>query len=645
MEILPFRPFKVPKPADNAFFTPDNSANENFMIEDLARSGLVSSDLHSYTTAFIKKDGASAAYSIPYFGLDGKPLVDKDGYPVMTRTRYKLPEFSKEQRYTQPSGESLAKHNLPKTIELANDYIVCCEGEKKTAAAIKYLGVPAFGIGGCQMWRDPSGNGGLHPWIRKLLVGKQKVIIVPDGDVLRYDICNAYGTFAATLKSEGLQVEILNPPGKIDDLLVEWGPTARDRFLALPHINPEELVQSPVSLAKRHNLAFKQDKNGTVTVMQHTANVMRLMEEHQAFPKIWKNEDNNRIMIGDKEAKPGLTEMELANYFQYNLQFDKINKNIMIGCIEALAKKNSRSPMLEWIRKLEWDQTPRLESWLQRHWGAKDDAFTREVSVKWLVSAVARMEKPGTKIDWMLIVVGPQGTGKTSMPSILFRGHCVTMYGDHNDKDLHMLLHSALCVGFDELDSFGKRESSNLKAMITRNEDAFRPPYGASVEVFPRRFTLYGCGNRHEFLQNDPSGYRRYAVLEINKLLDFSGLEAERDQLWAEAYVRYRSGIKFWEVEGASQHAEEYVAPDPTEDSIINVLESWRVSKSSANVKDGYIYFTMSQLLTMIGLEGEGKNSGKTRDIAAILRKQGAERFMGSAPTGTIRGRYYRVPV
>lgn len=647
-----FRPFKIPRPVETQFFQVSDVANQSFMEADLARSGLTPEDVMAYTTPLIKKEGATAAYSIPYFGLDGKPLVDKQGYPVMFRTRFRLPEFSKEQRYTQPSGETLVKHELPSilpyihpaTLSTSSDYIVCCEGEKKTGAVIKALGIQAFGIGGCQMWRDPSGSGSVHPWIRELVKGKSKIVIIPDGDVLRYDICNAYGTFAAALRAEGIDVELLNPGGKIDDLLVLWKEDAKSNFANLPSLSPEELVQSPVSLAKRYNLAFKQNDKGVITVHQHTSNVMKLMEEHNAFPQIWRNTDNNRVMVGENTAQPDLTEMDIANYFQHNLGFDKVNHRIVYSCIQALAKRNSRSPMLDYIQAQSWDGNTRLKTWLHRLWGVERSPYTDEIAEKWLVSACARMEKPGTKLDWMLIVVGPQGTGKTSMPSILFKDNSITLYGDHNDKDLHMLLHSALCVGFDELDSFGKRESSNLKAMITRNEDAFRPPYGASVEIFPRRFTLYGCGNRYEFLQHDPSGYRRYAVIEATRLLDFAGLESERDQLWAEAWHRYQEGTKFWEIEGASAQAEKYVVVNPMEDKVDEFIARKLTDKiSPGKATSGFVYFTMSELLIHLEMEKEARNSTMIRELSAILRSKGAkkpEKATRHPDTGAV-GKWY----
>jgi hypothetical protein len=76
----------------------------------------------------------------------------------------KFSPFAKEQRYTQPSNADLARHDLPGnlpyitqlTLKLEGDTLVCAEGEKKAAAIMRHLRIPAFGIGGCQMWRNPD---------------------------------------------------------------------------------------------------------------------------------------------------------------------------------------------------------------------------------------------------------------------------------------------------------------------------------------------------------------------------------------------------------------------------------------------------------------------------------------------------------
>lgn len=629
-DTLPFRKFKIAKTPVSAFTSGNSIKNKEWADEDLGKSGLDTDFLFVDSGGSLRLfPNCSAGYQIPYFGPDGLPLQDSSGLPVMFRVRMKLPPMSKERRYDQPSAEQLGKFGLPAfmpyihplSLELEGE-LVCAEGEKKAASIMRILGLPAIGIGGCQLWRNPDGSGTVHPWILELLRrrGGDSITIVPDGDVMRYDICKAYGAFGRALEGAGIKVRILKPEDKIDDMLVRWGTEAALRYPAIPAIDVGDLVQSPSSLIPRYGLAFRDGPKGEKIVYQHTSNIMRLLEEHPAFPKLWRNLDSNRVMVGEEEAEPGLTEMDIANYFQHNLGFDRVQSKTIYSCVDALAKRNSRSPYLDWVRSLEWDGEERLDSWPIRLWGTSDSEYVREIASKFLISACARLEKPGTKLDWMLIVVGPQGTGKTSMPSILFGGQNLTLYGEHSDKDLHLLMHSSLCVGFDELDSFGKRESSNLKAMITRNEDAFRPPYGASVEVFPRRFTLYGCGNRYEFLQHDPSGYRRYAVIETPKLLDFPGLERERAQLWAEAWSRYSEGdSEFWEIKHASEMAEKYAVTNPLEERIQEFL-GLRKTGTETEVR-----FRMIDLLSYLDIRA-GTASVQVREIAGILRGLGIKK-------------------
>jgi hypothetical protein len=605
---------------ESGFLGDNTPIYRNFMEADLRKSGLKSMHMGADVPQMIPQ-GCDAAYVIPYCDLDGKIL------PAMHRTRLRRPEHSKESRYTQPSGETLSRNGLPSfipyihplTLQLESEVMICAEGEKKTASIIRFLGLPAFGIGGCQMWRNPDGSGGIHPWIKRLLQqrGCSKVLIVPDGDLFRYDICNAYGTFAHTLRETGVQVEIINPPGKIDDLLVNWE-SPGSSFVDLPRVSLDDLVQSHTLLASRYNLAFRKNEKGVVSLHQTSSNVMKLMEEHKAFPKIWRNLDTNRVFIGDDQATPDLTEMQIANYFQHNLGFEKVTHRMIFSCVQALAKQNQKSPFLDYVKGLHWDGQPRLNTWLTDYWGVSDSEYIQEVASKWLISACARMENPGTKVDWMMIVVGPQGTGKTSMPAVIFNGNSLTLYGESNDKDLHMKIHSALVIGFDELDSFGKKESSFLKAMITTSQDHFRPPYGSAVEVFDRRCTLYGCGNRHEFLQSDPSGYRRYAIVEVSQLLDFQQLEAARDQIWAEAWYRYSNSKEaYWEVKLASKEAEKYVAPNEFEYKIQNFLDALR--NSPLYHKNGLMYTQYGAVAESLGFRPN------PREVAAVLRKLGGE--------------------
>lgn len=613
----------------SSFVKRDTSYSEKFAVEDLARSRLKIEDIYGSCQDVPMPAYALAGYIIPYFGVDGKLLL-KPGTRrlAMWRARYKVPPLSKDQRYLQPSAEDLKIYGLPSYLPYLLPYpdaynagtIYCVEGEKKTASVIKNLGVAAFGIAGCQMWRNPTGDGGVHPWILEYCRahGAKRVRIIPDSDVHRYDMAQTYGVFSNLLRSAGFEVELLCPRGKIDDLIAaEAGGLSEGYLDSIPRIGPESLVESPASLAIQYNLAFERTEK-RITVHQNIHNIMKLMEEHPGFTqrKIWKNLDTCKPMIGEEPCIPSLTEVEIACFFQYNLGFHKVTVNDIKKCMAALARKNEKSPMLEWVKSQTWDGVPRLETWLSRLWGVEDNEYTRQIGRKWLEAACARMDAPGTKIDWIFITIGAQAAGKTSMPGIFFDQNYKILYGEQNDKDFHMLLHSGLCVGFDELDSFGKKESSALKAMITRQTDAFRPPYEPSIEEFPRRFTLYGSGNRREFLQHDPSGYRRYAIVEVRQKLDFDGLKLERDQLWAEAWHLYsHERNNWWEIDGASEAAENFVIPNTLEERILGVIEAQFTSKHS---DQGPLEFTMTQLQMWLGID-DAKNSALNRDIAGIL--------------------------
>lgn len=612
--VVQFRPFKIPPDtrAGAGFGVKANPNGFEFMIEDLKASGLEPGDLFSYAHGMIwKPKEAECGYVIPYFYPDGQPIVGAEQCPAMYRIRYKARANLKCPRYHQPTKEELTALGLPTNVPYLPPYtrdgdtIAICEGEKKTIAAIKHLGLDAIGIGGHTMWN--------HEWLFDACRGK-KVVIIPDADVMRFDISRSYGALASQLQDMGCQIEIVQMPDKLDDWIIGGG--TREAFDALPRIKPEELVLTGEALVAKYNLTFVQNKDGKKIPHQHSSNIMTIMDQHPAFPTIWENLDNARVYIGDEETEPGLTEMEIANYFQRNLGMDKVSHKMVVPCISAFSAKNARSPMLEWVRSQAWDGKQRLATWMIRHWGVEDTEFHREVSVKWLVGSCARMDKAGTKIDWIFIAIGPQGTGKTTMPEILFRGNNMVVYGHDEGKDAKMLLHAALCVGYDELDGMAKREQSTLKAMITCREDAFRKPYGATVDFHPRRSVLYGCGNNPQFLAEDHSGYRRWAIVKVPRLLDFDGLEREVGQLWAEAWELYRSGsVKFWEVEGASDSASDYVLETPLGGSVERAVAEL--------IRAGNKTFTSSQLYGVMNASGGQVNGAQVKEVAGKMRALG----------------------
>jgi len=79
---------------------------------------------------------------------------------------------------------------------------------------------------------------------------------------------------------------------------------------------------------------------------------------------------------------------------------------------------------------------------------------------------------------------------------------------------------------------------------MSRAVDRFRPPYGKRLVESPRQCVFAGSVNHCTYLR-DETGGRRFWPVVCNRILA-ADLGWDRDQLWAEAVVRYRAGATWW---------------------------------------------------------------------------------------------------
>jgi predicted P-loop ATPase len=82
--------------------------------------------------------------------------------------------------------------------------------------------------------------------------------------------------------------------------------------------------------------------------------------------------------------------------------------------VETVARDRTFHPVREYLEGLVWDETPRLDNWLVSYLGAKDSLYISAISSRWMISAVARVFRPGCQADSAMILEGPQGIRKSS---------------------------------------------------------------------------------------------------------------------------------------------------------------------------------------------------------------------------------------
>lgn len=227
-----------------------------------------------------------------------------------------------------------------------------------------------------------------------------------------------------------------------------------------------------------------------------------------------------------------------------NLNFEPSTSTIFDAEIE-IAASNEFHPIRDRFATLPpWDGTSRLDSWLKQNFGAKgNDEYLGQVFRKWMVASVTRIYEPGAKFDWIPILEGNQGIGKSSFGTLLFGPeYFCDWLPDLSDKDAALQLQGKQCVEFGELHSLRRSELEAAKAFITRQIDKVRPPYGRRSIESPRQVVFFGTTDKETYLRDD-AGNRRFNPVRVGKL-DFDVLQKERDQLWAEALFIYQNQLE-----------------------------------------------------------------------------------------------------
>jgi hypothetical protein len=209
--------------------------------------------------------------------------------------------------------------------------------------------------------------------------------------------------------------------------------------------------------------------------------------------------------------------------------------------------KNVVDPVLDLLTELEqaWDKQPRLANWLRDYCHTPDDEYHQAVARSIVGGMVMRARQPGEKFDTMPIFFGPQGTGKSTLVSILaLRPEYFSdtiMLGDES-KELVLSLAGILCVEISEMGMRSSANASHVKAMVTRQKDKGRPAYARALVERPRRNIFCGTTNDDSPL-SDPSGNRRFLPVRIDSAIDLVGLRAVIGQIVGEAAHMHSNGF------------------------------------------------------------------------------------------------------
>jgi predicted P-loop ATPase len=316
------------------------------------------------------------------------------------------------------------------------------------------------------------------------------------------------------------------------------------------------------------------------------------------------------------------------------LQHQEISVTVNVAAVaaETVAKYHSFHPIKDYLESLAWDGVERVANFAAGYLGAEDTPYHSAVSRCLFIAAVARIMQSGCKADYVPILEGAQGKGKSTAIALLFTPWFSDDLAELGTKDAAMQVRVAWGIEIAELASMTRGEIERVKAFITRRVDRFRPSYGRRVIEVPRQSIFIGSTNSEAYLK-DETGGRRFWPIRCGADIDLKAIERDRDQLWAEAVAQFKTGIPWWitdtEVVGLvrDEQAARYV-DDPWQEPIARFLQS-------------HTDVSVGEVLSNLLIERSRWTQADQNRVSRCLKVLGWERYRRPRPSR--EWRYRRV--
>ena len=167
----------------------------------------------------------------------------------------------------------------------------------------------------------------------------------------------------------------------------------------------------------------------------------------------------------------------------------------------------------------------------------------------WMLSMVAQWlgkdRQHGNAIVPLLI--GPQGSGKTTFCKRLLPGYLQIYFNDRlsmkNDNDIFIAMSSYALINIDEFDAMSKSQQPILKYLLSKHDVKFRPPFGKTMEERQRFASFIATTNNRRPLV-DPTGSRRFICVYAEEI-DNDGI-IYYDKLYSQLYAELQQGRRYW---------------------------------------------------------------------------------------------------
>lgn len=288
--------------------------------------------------------------------------------------------------------------------------------------------------------------------------------------------------------------------------------------------NKDEVVGGPALVFKLLDCNYDEDGN-VKSVKQLVHNFEIVMDKDSRFAgKIrlnefaqqpylygsvpWENENNCRAWSSHDDS---------ALFSLIQADYGLKSRQDFADALKNVSMRNKFHPVRELLDSLTWDGKEHIRSLLPEYLGAEDSDYTYQVMRLWMLGAVSRVYKPGSKFDYTIILQGSQGIGKSTflkqmaMDDSWFNDSLDSL---DSDKAVQSLTGSWI-IELAELKSLARTAGGveSVKRFLTATQDKYRIPYERRADTFYRQCVFAGTTNKDDFLQ-DETGNRRFLIVQ-----------------------------------------------------------------------------------------------------------------------------------
>lgn len=266
---------------------------------------------------------------------------------------------------------------------------------------------------------------------------------------------------------------------------------------------------------------------------------------HDPARRFWYDEARGEYMSGTT----AVSEEDVTHYCEWlgtatgmNVTSDKLVSRV----VNLRCKNDPHDLLRDALDALPaWDGVERLEHWLADYAGVSKTAYTMKVAQVLPVAMIARGYEPGCQYRSVVVLCGPENSGKTKLlRALASQEWFVEMSCSLEGKEAHLMLRGVWLAEFSELESIGRTGENRLKSYITMEADDYIPKFSNRRERVQRRTVFAGTTNEPEFLKGQ-TGNTRYLPVQCGAM-DPEGLLHIRLQLLAEAKAYYLAHRHDW---------------------------------------------------------------------------------------------------